>query len=109
MIFMGRAERRLAERRNRLDERKGKFLMSHKELSQIEEDISYRASGYSAEALMTCFALALSRKGFDSDDISDSLEYINSLMDGILSGECTMEDYMKELEEKTGIVIKCED
>ena len=106
---MGRAEKRLAARRNRIEERKGKLIVSRDELNKIKEDLSYKASGYSAEALMTCFALALSREGFDSDDISDSLQYINSLMDQILSGENTMEDYRKELEDKTGIIIKCEE
>lgn len=106
---MGRAEKRLAARRNRIEERKGKLIMSRDELNKIKEDLSYEASGYSAEALMTCFALALNREGFDSDDISESLQYINSLMDQILSGEKTMEDYRKELEDETGIVIKCEE
>ena len=106
---MGRAEKRLAARRNRIEERKGKLIVSRDELNKIKEDLSYEASGYSAEALMTCFALTLSREGFDSDDISDSLQYINSLMDQILSGEKTMEDYKKELEDKTGIIIKCEE
>lgn len=105
---MGRAERRRAERNKRIEERKGKFLMSHKELNNMKRDLSYDASGYITESLMTCFALALHHKGIDSDDIADCIAYINSLMDAIIAEEAVMEDYKKELEDETGIIIKSE-
>lgn len=80
---MGRAERRASERRNRLEDRKGKILISPDEINKMKKDIAYQATGYKTEALMTCFALTMSRMGLD--------------------------DYKKELEEKTGIIVKCED
>ena len=106
---MGRAERRRSERRVRIDDRKNKILVTREELNKIKEELSYKASGYSTENLMTCFALTLSRKGFDEDDIAESLQCIDTLMGDILSGKHTMEDYIKELEDSTGIIIKCED
>lgn len=105
---MGRAERRAAERRNRIEERKGKILISREDLSKMKKDITYEATGYKTEALMTCFALVLSRQGFDADHIGDCIVQINELMDGILNDEFTMEDYIRELEDQTGIVVKCE-
>lgn len=58
---------------------------------------------------MMCFALTLSRKGYTHEDIIDNLQYINYLMDDILSGKHTMEEYSKELEDSTGIIIKCKE
>lgn len=105
---MGRVERRRAERNKRIEERKGKLLVSPKELSEIKQKLSYEAAGYSTESLMTCFALSLHHFGMDSDQIAECIVHINSLMDAILNDECTMEDYKKELEEQTGIIIKSE-
>lgn len=104
---MGRAERRLAERKNRIESRKDKILLSRHELNNIRKDLSYKASGYSVKTLMACFALVLSRRGFDEDYISEFLGSINDLMDDIIEGKATMEDYVKELEDTTGIVIEC--
>lgn len=106
---MGRAERRRSERRSRIEERKNKILMGRDELRKMKEEISYEASEYNTENLLTCFALTLVRKGFDEDDIADSMRYLDGLMDDILSGKSTMEDYVKELEEKTGIIIRCKE
>lgn len=106
---MGRAERRRSERRARIDDRKNKILVTREELNKIKEEISYKMSGYSTENLMICFALALSRHGFDEDDIAECLEYIDHLMDDIVTDKHTLEDYAKELEDTTGIVIKCKE
>lgn len=106
---MGRDERRRSERRSRIEDRKNKILVTREELNKIKEEFSYKASGYSTVNLMTCFALTLSRKGFDEDDISESLQCIDTLMGDILSGKHTMEDYIKELEDSTGIIIKCKE
>ena len=104
---MGRAERRKAERRERIESRKGKILISREDLNEIKKDITHEAAGYNTEALMTCFALVLSRQGFDADHIGECIVGINLLMDAILDGEVAMEDYIKELEDDTGIIIKC--
>lgn len=106
---MGRAERRRLERRNRIDDRKNKILMSPSELHRLKEELSYKASEYTTEHFMTCFALTLSRQGFDEDDIEECVRCIDTLMSDLLSGKATMEDYIKELEDSTGIVIKCEE
>lgn len=106
---MGRAERRKAERRNRIENRKGKILMSREEIGVMKQKVSNNVSSYNVESLMTCFALAEHRLyGFGQKRIMRSLQYIDNLMGAILNDEATMEDYMKELKDETGVVIKCD-
>lgn len=106
---MGRAERRRKERRDRIEDRKGKILVSPAELSKIKNDIAYQASGYHTEYLMTCFALAMHRHGIEADTIGDCLSYIDGLMNDLLTEEATMDDYIKILEDETGIIVKCKE
>lgn len=105
---MGRAERRAKERKARIESKKGTIRISPEELTRIKKDITYKASGYNTEALMTCFALAMSRKGMPDDDIIECLRYIDGLMNDILEDRKTMDDYFAELEEKTGLVVRSE-
>ena len=51
---MGRAERRRMERSDRIENRKGKLLMSKSDLKDIRAEISEN----NVQVLMTCFALA---------------------------------------------------
>lgn len=106
---MGRAERRKAERNNRIEDRKSKILMKPEDIAKMKKDIAYEVSGFKTEALMTCFALVLARRGFDADDIGECIVYINSLMDDILADKATMDDYIRELEDETGIIVRCEE
>lgn len=106
---MGRAEKRRAERRNRIEDRKGKVLMSRRDINEMKRKLSDDISGYSTEALMTCFALAEHKLyGYGLKRLMRTLQYIDDLMGPIIREEATIEDYKKELEEKTGVVIKCD-
>jgi hypothetical protein len=105
---MGRTEQRKAERNNRIANRKGKLVLSPQELAYIKEDVTATAAMYDTEMLMTCFALAERRLlGFGKKRILRSLRYIDGLMDGILDGTATIEDYKKELENEAHVAIKC--
>lgn len=105
---MGRVEQRRLERRNRIEGRKGKVLMSRQDIAKMKEEISKTASEYNVEALMTCFALAEHRLyGFGQKRILRTLSYIDELMGPIIEGTKTIEDYKKELEEKGNVVISC--
>lgn len=107
---MGRAERRKLERRNRIDDRKGKILLGRDEINRLKEEIAAEASEYNVENLMTCFALAEHRLyGFGQKRILRTLQYIDELMGPISDGAKTIEDYKKELEEEGNVVIKCGD
>lgn len=79
--FMGRAERRKAERRNRIENRKGKILMSREEIGEMKQKVSNNVSSYNVESLMIRFALAEHRLyGFWQKRIMRSLQYIDNLM-----------------------------
>ena len=101
---MGRAERRRAERRERIEDRKSKILMTRKDIAEMKKE----TSNYNVEALMTCFALAGRRlHGYGHKRIMRELQYIDELMGEVIDGDVTIEDYKKELEDETGVVIKC--
>lgn len=107
---MGRQERRLAERRNRIENRKGKIALSRKEIKELKETVTHDASAYSVEALMTCYALALRRLyGFGYKRILRSLQAIDGLMEDVNNDTATIEVYKKILEDETGIIICCDD
>ena len=55
---MGRAERRQSERRKRIDDRKGKVLLSRDDISEMKRQERDETSKYNVEILMSCFALA---------------------------------------------------
>lgn len=105
---MGRAERRMIERRNRIENRKGKIPLSYSEIQAIKKEASDSTSQYNVEALMTCFALAEHRLyGFGRKRIMRSLQYIDGLMGDIINDQATMYDYMEQLENETGVKIRC--
>lgn len=98
---MNRAERRKAERNNN-----NKISMTIEELNSIKEHISDETSIASVDILMTCFALAEHRMhGFGKKRIKKSIDYIDELIEGIVNGESTIEDYKKELKEETDVTI----
>ena len=105
---MGRAERRRTERANRIEERKGKILMSKQDLGKMQDSIRQDISNFNVEAILTCLALALHRKfKFGPKRIMRVLNYIDELMGGIVDDIYTVDDYKQQLKEETGVVIKC--
>ena len=104
---MGRAERRKAERNKRIENRKGKVLLSRKEISEMKQKISNEAARYDVEILMTCFALAEHRLyGFGQKRILRSLRCKDELMGAILDDTATIDDYRRELNEKANVMVK---
>ncbi len=104
---MGRAERRREIRHERIDGRKNKLLISHEELGKIKEKERQSTSIRDIESLMTCIALAEHRLyGFGETRILRSLRCVDELIGGIVDGSATMEDYVNELKNDTGILIK---
>ena len=107
---MGRAERRRMERNNRIEERKGKVLVSKEALSESKKKLVDQANKYSTEYLMTCFALTMHRLyGFGAKRILATLQYVDGLMGETLYDYKTMDDFIKELKDETGVEIKCDD
>lgn len=106
---MGRAEQRRLERRNRIENRKGKILVSPQDITKMKRDIFDDIDNFKTEALMTCFALAEHRLyGYGPKRIMRSLQYIDDLMGDILDGTKTIDDYKKELENEAGVAVRCD-
>lgn len=104
---MGRAERRKAERKNRIENRKNQVTMSRQEIGEMKNDLVSSTSKYDVEALMTCFALAEHRLyGFGSKRVLRTLQYIDDLMGDIVNNSATIEDYKKLVKEEVGIAIE---
>lgn len=104
---MGRAERRKAERRERLEFNKNKIVMTRQDLGKMKSDIIDEVCVYNGEALMTCFALAEHRLyGHGQKRLLRTLAYVDQLMGAVSSDLSTIEDYKRELKEETGVVIR---
>lgn len=107
---MGRQERRLLERKNRLEDRKTKILMRPEDIKEMKakltESITERFGCYSTETLFTCFALANHRLyGHGWQRTMRTLSYVDELMGPIVDGTKTVEDYKKELKDEVGFVV----
>ena len=106
---MGRAERRRAERNERIENRKGKIPMSQNDITDLKRRTISQTSAFDTEALMTCFALAnrrLYKHGLERT--LRTLQYVDELMGPLLDGAKEIDDYKKELENEIGLKIRCE-
>lgn len=104
---MGRAEQRRKQRQQRLEDRKGKLLVSPKDITDIKAKIVQDSANYDVEMLMTCFALAERRLyKFGRKRLMRSLRYIDQLMVDIIEDKATIEDYKKALDDEVHIAIK---
>ncbi len=84
---MGRAERRLAAK---------------KEPKTSIKDIR----NFDIDMLMTCFALSERRLyRFGRKRIARSIRMVSMLMDDIMTGKATLEDYKKELESDAKVIL----
>lgn len=107
---MGRKEKRLIERRNRIENRKGKVLLSRDDIRDMKQELTDTVvdtvTKNDVEVLMTCFALAEHRLyGFGKKRILRSLKYVDELMGHIVDGSKTIYDYAEELEEEAQIKV----
>ena len=105
---MGRAERRRMERQNRIEDNKGKVLMSQHDINELRRSIVEDVADFRTEALMTCFALANRRLyGHGTQRTLRTLQYIDELMGHINTGEKTIDDYKRELEDEINVRVVC--
>lgn len=106
---MGRAEQRRLERKNRIENRKGKIAMSRKDIAELQHEAAFARTKYDAEALMTCFGIIEHRvHKFGRTRIFRTFEAIDKLMQDIIEGRTTLEELKKELEEDVGVIVRSE-
>ena len=85
---MGRAERRLAAKK--------------KPKTSVKD-----VRNFDIHMLMTCFALSERRLyRFGKKRIARSVNKVSELMDDIISGKATLEDYKKELERDAKVILR---
>lgn len=94
---MGRAERRKASREERMYEI---AAMKNKKMGEtIKQRAVDETRAFDIDMLMTCFALSERRLyRFGRKRISKSVNKVAELMNDILTGRATLDDYKKELE-----------
>lgn len=99
---MGRAERRRAERNERIENSKGKLIVSRQDLKDVCETVSRD----NIKLLMTCFALAERRLyGYGRKRITRTLRCVDDMMGEICDGSKTIDDFINELKSETKVVI----
>lgn len=105
---MGRAERRKVERKNRIEDRKGKVLMTPHDIREMKRNIIQDVTDYKVEAMMTCFALANATLwNHDAEQIIQTMQYLDDMMGEIYDGTITIEELKKLAEDRIGVAIVC--
>lgn len=79
------------------------------DIRTVAERRSQETLEYTVEKLMSCFALTLNEQfGFGHKRIMRALQSIDDYMGQINDETITMEQICQKLEDKAGVVIKCE-
>lgn len=103
---MGRAERRAAERKNKLTNRPGTICLTRQELEEIKKNERIKAQNDTIMFFMTTLPLAEHRiHKFGKTRALRTLHYINELMDSIINDTATIEDYRKMTEDEVNISV----
>lgn len=104
---MGRKLKRKLERNKRIAEKKESVQMTYQELNDLKRKTAEDQNAYTVDNMCMLFALAEHRiHKFGYKRIFRTLNYIETLMDPIIKGEKTFEEYAKELEEETKIKVR---
>lgn len=105
---MGRAERRRAERRNRIEDKKDKIYLRPSDIKKMKEDITAEVANFDVEVLLTCFAQVLHDKyGFGQKRILRALQAVDETFGQVLNEELNVEDMKRRLEDEVGVKIYC--
>lgn len=103
---MNRAERRKMGQIKKREPRQREVRLTVEDINDIKERISDEASIATVDTLMTCFALAERRVyKFGKKRLKRTIDYIDSLVDDIVNGKATLEDYKKALKEEADVTI----
>lgn len=103
---MNRAERRRMDRNKSREPKENRVCLTIDDINRIKEDISDEVSIATVDTLMTCFALAERRLyRFGKKRLKRTIDYIDSLVDDIVNGKATLDDYKKALKEEADVTI----
>ena len=103
---MGRAERRRKERQKRIEERKGKFLMSPQDITEIKRKTLDNYDNFRTEAMFICFALVLHRLyGHGATRILRTWQAVDDLIGKMDREEVTLEEMKEMVEDEIKVKI----
>lgn len=101
---MGRAERRQAERKARIEDRKGKILLSYEELANIKEESRIQGRLEAIETITVCCALAERRAHkFGHKRVNKTVEALKDILQEVLEQNLTIKDLKAEAKEQLDI------
>lgn len=104
---MGRKLKRILAKQNKREKKKSTVTMTYQDLIDMKRKTAQEQNEFTVENLFVLFALAEHRvHKFGSTRIFRTLNYIEELMNPIISGEKVFSDYATELEKETGIKVK---
>lgn len=104
---MGRAEKRRKERQNRINERKGKMLMSHDDIQNVKQKTLDEYDDFRIETMLTCFALINHRLyGHGAKRTLRTLNAVNELTAQFASENITIEQMKQMVEDEIRINLK---
>ena len=105
---MGRAERRYADRKNRIEGKKGKIYLRPSDVTKMKKDIAKQAADFDVEVLLTCFAQVLhDNYGFGQKRIMRALQAVDDTFGKVLNDELDVEEMKQRLENEVGVKISC--
>ncbi|MDD3337856.1 MAG: hypothetical protein PHS82_03270 [Lachnospiraceae bacterium] len=106
---MGRAEHRRAERKNRIENKKGKVYLRPGDIKKMKEDITSDVAKFDVEVLLTCFAQVLhDQYGFGHTRVMRALAAVDETFGKVLNDELLVSDMQKRLEDEVGVTIRCD-
>ena len=105
-VIMGRKERRLQERNNRIESKKEKILLSNENIIEMKRNVRKQTSDYATNVLLNCFALSLNEVyGFGRKRIHRMLKHVEHNLCEIANNNLTVVDCEQMVFEKTGMRI----
>lgn len=103
---MGRAERRRKERQQRIEERKGKYLMSPQDITDIKRKTLDSYNEFRTETMFMCFALVLHRLyGHGATRTLRTWQAVDDLIGQMDREEVTLEEMKKMVEDEIKVKI----
>lgn len=104
---MGRKLKRKIDQMKNHEQKKNSVTMTYQELNMMKQKVAKEQNDFTVDNLFMLFALAEHRvHKFGSGRIFKTLNYIEKLMEPIIKGELTFNDYAAQLDEETGIKVK---
>lgn len=103
---MGRAERRLKERKERILDKKGRIALRPDEIRALRRRTADLVADFDVEVLLTVFAQVLhDNYGWGQKRVLRILESVDNTFGQVLNGELDVDEMQRKLEDEVGVRI----